>query len=138
MSWALLAVFLWLAMATGLGLGIWSLVSKSPNVALTAGAMACAVIIAFSWVAALSIGPFTIALAVVLTALVTTRGLSWWARIVALVAGLTIYYLAVWAIPPIQPASALVLPTLCGLAFAVAALSRFRHVGTQPGALAGH
>jgi hypothetical protein len=129
MNWTILAVFLWLAMATALGLGIWSLVSKSPARALTVGALSCALIIAFSAVAALSIGPLTIALAVVVTALATTKGLSLWVRIGALVVGLMIYYITVWVVP-IQPASAFVLPILCGIAFAAAALSRFRRVGT--------
>jgi hypothetical protein len=74
----------------------------------------------FSWMGALSIGPFTIALAVVLTALVATRGLAW------LAAGLATYYVDVWAIPPAQPASLVVIPAVCLLTYVAAAFVRIR------------
>lgn len=126
MYWALIATVLWLCLAAGLGLGIWGLTSKQPAVALTAGAVGTALIMLFSWMGALSIGPFTIALAVVLTALVATRGLAWWARIAALAAGLAIYYVDVWAIPPAQPASLVVIPAVCLLTYVAAAFVRIR------------
>jgi hypothetical protein len=74
----------------------------------------------------LSIGPFTIALAVVVTALVATRGLTWWARIGALAGGLSIYYVDVWAIPLVQPTSLVVIPAVCLLTYAVAVFVRIR------------
>lgn len=120
MYWALIATVLWLCLAAGLGLGIWGLTSKQPAVALTAGAVGTALIMLFSWMGALSIGPFTIALAVVLTALVATRGLAW------LAAGLATYYVDVWAIPPAQPASLVVIPAVCLLTYVAAAFVRIR------------
>jgi hypothetical protein len=126
MYWALVATVLWLCLAAGLGLGIWGLTSRQPAVALTAGSVGTALVILFSWLGALSIGPFTIALAVVLTALVTTRGLAWWARLAALAVGLAIYYVVVWAIPPIQPVSLEVIPVVCFLTYAAAAFVRIR------------
>jgi hypothetical protein len=126
MYWALVATVLWLSLAAGLGLGIWGLTSSQPAVALTAGSIGTALIILFSWMGGLSIGPFTIALAVVVTALVATRGLAWWARIGALAVGLSFYYVDVWAIPLVQPASLVVIPAVCLLTYAVAAFVRIR------------
>lgn len=126
MYWALVATVLWLCLAAGLGLGIWGLTSRQPAVALTAGAGGTALIIVFSWLGALSIGPFTIALAVVVTALVATRGLAWWVRIAALAVGPAIYYVAVWATTPIQPTSLVVIPAICFLTYAAAAFVRIR------------
>jgi hypothetical protein len=126
MYWAIVATVLWFGLAAGLGLGIWGLTSRQPAIALAAGAVGTAVIIVFSWLAALSIGPFTIALAVALTALVATRGLASWARIAALAVGLAIYYVVVWAVPPVQPASLIVIPGMCFLTYAAAVFVRIR------------
>jgi hypothetical protein len=126
MYWAFVATVLWFCFAAGLGLGIWGLIAKRPEVALTAGSVGTALIVLFSWLGGLSIGPFTIALAVILTTLVTTRGLPWWARALALAVGFSIYYVVVWATPSVQPASLMVIPAVCFLTYAGAAFVRIR------------
>ncbi len=126
MYWEVVATVLWFCFAAGLGLGTWGLIAKRPLVALTAGSIGTALIILFSWFGGLSIGPFTIALAVMLTSLVTTRGLAWWARAVALAVGFGFYYAVVWAIPSAQAAALVVIPAVCFLAYAGAAFVQIR------------
>jgi hypothetical protein len=130
--WPLVAAVLWSGFVGALVLGavgVW----LSPNRSgLTLALVASALLAGFSWAAALSIGPFTMALPALITALAAGRGLprTTWAFVAAL--GAVAAWLLVWStFLPLVALSPLLVPLLCGLAYLIA------FVETSPAADAG-
>jgi hypothetical protein len=124
----MIATVLWLAFAGAIILGLFAIRVTDRNVSWIAGIVATALLVGFSWLAGFTIGPFTIALPVLLTATVTSRGSPLVVRmfLVALAAG--VYWLVTW---PSQLGSwwPLVLPALCAVAYVVAFLRSPRRGG---------
>jgi hypothetical protein len=79
-------------------------------------------LVGFSWLAGLSIGPFTIALPVLLSATIASRGAPLRIRFLLIAAAAAIYWLVTWQLQPAGSWWPLVLPALCGLAYAAAIL----------------
>ena len=80
----LVATILWIAFAGAIVLGLVSIRVTDRNISLVAGIVSTAVLAGFSWLAGLSIGPFTIALPVLLTATIISRGAALLVRILSL------------------------------------------------------
>jgi len=97
-------------------------VLRSPSGAGLALAFAASALLAgFSWAAALSVGPFTLALPAIVTALATGRGLprTTWAFVTALGA-VAAWLLVLSGIGPLAGLTGLLVPVLCAAAYLVA------------------
>jgi hypothetical protein len=125
----MIATVLWLAFAGAIILGLFAIRVTDRNVSWIAGIVATALLVGFSWLAGFTIGPFTIALPVLLTATVTSRGSPLVVRmfLVALAAG--VYWLVTWPSQQLGSWWPLVLPALCAVAYVVAFLRSPRRGG---------
>jgi hypothetical protein len=115
----MIAAVLWLAFAGAIILGLFAIRVTDRNVSWIAGIVATALLVGFSWLAGFTIGPFTIALPVLLTATVTSRGAPLLVRMLVIALAAGVYWLVTW--PLLQFANwTLVLPALCAVAYVVA------------------
>jgi hypothetical protein len=123
----LVAATLWIAFACAIVLGLVAIRVTDRTISWIAGILATALLVGFSWLAGLSIGPFTIALPVLLTATVASRGAPLAGRILLIAAAAGIYWLVTWQLQPAGGWWPLVLPALCALAYLAAfSLSHLR------------
>jgi hypothetical protein len=123
----LVATILWIAFGCAIALGLIAIRVTDCTISWIAGIIATALLVGFSWLAGLSIGPFTIALPVLLTATITSRGAPLAIRIVLIGLAASIYWLVTWRLQPIGSWWPLVLPALCAAGYAAAfLLSRVR------------
>jgi hypothetical protein len=123
----LIAAILWIAFACAIVLGLIAIRVSDRTTSLIGGIIATALLVGFSWLAGLSIGPFTIALPVLLTATIASRRAPLAVRILLVAVAAGIYRLVTWQLQPIGSWWTLVLPALCALAYAAAfLLSRVR------------
>jgi hypothetical protein len=115
----MIAAVLWLAFAGAIILGLFAIRVTDRNVSWIAGIVATALLVGFSWLAGFTFGPFTIALPVLLTATVTSRGAPMLVRMLVIALAAGVYWLVTW--PLLQFANwTLVLPALCAVAYVVA------------------
>ena len=127
MSPYLVATLLWVAFATSILLGIVAIRVTDRTISWTAGIVATALLVGFSWLAGLSIGPFTIALPMLLTATVASRGAPLAIRILLIALAAAIYWLVTWQLQPIGSWWPLVVPAVCAAGYAAGfVLSRRR------------
>jgi hypothetical protein len=130
-GWPALATVLWTGFALALVLGAVG-VHRSPDRAgLTLALVASAMLVGFSYVAALSIGPLTMALPALITALAAGRGLprTTWSFVAALAAVAS--WLVLWSnIASLVSLSPLLVPLFCAVAYLVA----FVETGPAPAA----
>jgi hypothetical protein len=123
----LVATILWIAFASAIVLGLVAIRVTDRSISWIAGIVATALLVGFRWLAGLSIGPFTIALPVLLTATVASRGAPLAIRMLLVALAAAIYWLITWQLQPIGSWWTLVLPALCAAGYAAAfVLSRRR------------
>jgi hypothetical protein len=123
----LVAAILWIAFGCAIVLGLIAIRVSDRTISWIAGITATVLLVGFSWLAGLSIGPFTIALPVLLTATIASRGAPLAVRSVLVAVAAGIYWLVTWQLQPIASWWPLVLPALCAVAYAAAfLLSRVR------------
>jgi len=121
----LVATILWIAFAVAIVLGLVSIRVTDRNISLVAGIVSTAVLAGFSWLAGFSIGPFTIALPVLLTATIISRGAALLVRILVVVLAAGVYWLVTWRSQQFGTWWPFILPGLCALAY-LAVFLRFR------------
>jgi hypothetical protein len=121
----LVATILWITFAGAIVLGVVSIRVTDRNVSLVAGIFATAVLAGFSWLAGFSIGPFTIALPVLLTATIISRGAALLIRILVVVLAAGTYWVVTWQFQQLGTWWPFILPGLCALAY-LAVFLRFR------------
>jgi hypothetical protein len=131
-----LAAVLWIAFVAALVVGVAGVV-RGGSAGLLAAALASAVLLTFSFLAGFSIGPFTVAVAVAITALAVTRGTQW--RPQALAVAAVVYLLLIWVLPRIGQTGLMsvaggtvAVAILCGMAYVVAASIRSPGADTRP------
>jgi hypothetical protein len=129
------AAALWIAFVTALVVGVAGVV-RGGSYGLLVAALASAVLFAFSFLAGFSIGPFTVAIGLAITALAVTRGTAWRAQALAVAA--VLYVLLIWVLPRIgqnalmSVAGGIVaIAILCGMAYVVAAWVRLPGAGSS-------
>jgi hypothetical protein len=118
----LVATILWIAFACAIFLGLVAIRVGDRTISWIAGIIATVLLVGFSWLAGLSIGPFTIALPVLLTATITSRGAPPAVRILLIAAAAGIYWLVTWQLQPVGSWWPLVLPALSAIAYLAAFL----------------
>lgn len=123
----LVATILWIAFAVAIVLGLVSIRVTDRNISLAAGIVSTALLTGFSWLAGFTIGPFTIALPVLLTATVISRGAAVLVRILLVVLAAGVYWVVTWQSQEFGSWWPFILPGLCTLAY-LAVLLRF-HLG---------
>ena len=121
----LVATILWTAFAGAIVLGVVSIRVTDRNVSLLAGIVATVVLTGFSWLAGFTIGPFTIALPVLLTATIISRRAALVVRILLVVLAAGVYWVVTWPSQQLGTWWPIILPGLCGLAY-LAVFLRFR------------
>jgi len=112
----LVATIVWLVLASGIVVGFIAIRTRDRNVSWVTGIVATMLLVAFSWAAGFSIGPFTIALPVLLTATITSRGAPVVVRILFIAAAAVVYWLVTWKFQQ-SGYWPLVLPGLCASAY---------------------
>lgn len=122
MSPDVVAAILWIAFGCAIVLGLIAIRISDRTISWIAGITATVLLVGFSSLAGLSIGPFTIALPVLLTATIASRGAPLAIRILLIVLAAAIYWLVTWQVQPIGSWWPLVLPALCALGYAAAFL----------------
>jgi hypothetical protein len=113
----LVATILWSAFAGAIVLGLISIRVTDHNISLVAGIVSTAVLTGFSWLAGFTIGPFTIALPVLLTATIVSRGATLLVRIVLVVLAAGVYWVVTWQSQQFGTGWPFILPGLCALAY---------------------
>jgi hypothetical protein len=116
----LVATILWIAFAVAIVLGLIAIRVTDHTVSWVGGTVATALLMGFSWLAGLSIGPFTVALPVLLTATIISRGAPFIVRIVVIGLAAAVYWVVTWEFQQFGSWWPLVLPGLCALAYAAA------------------
>jgi hypothetical protein len=132
-----LEAVLWIALVAAVVLAVPG-VMHGGAAGLLAAALASAVLLVFSFLAGFSIGPFTVAVAVAITALAVTQGTRW--RSQALAVAAVVYLLVIWVLPRVAQtgltsvAGGIVeVAILCGMAYVVAASIRFPLADSRTG-----
>ena len=120
-SWAVLATVLWSGFFVALVLGAVGVRRSPDRSGLTLALVASALLVGFSFAAALSIGPFTMILAALVTALAVGRGLprTTWSFVAALAAVGSSFMIWTTAVP-LASMSPLLVPLFCALAYLIA------------------
>lgn len=106
-------------------LGLVAIRVTDRNISLVAGIVSTAVLTGFSWLAGFSIGPFTIALPMLLTATIISRGAALVIRILLVVLAAGVYWIVTWQSQPFGTWWPFILPGLCALAY-LGVFLRFR------------
>ena len=127
-----LAAVLWAGFLLGLVLGAVGVHRSPDRTGLALAVVASVLLVGFSYAAALSIGPFTMAIAALVTALAVGRGLprTTWSVVAAL--GAVASWFLIWTtVVPLAGASPFLVPLFCALAYVIA------FVETGPATAAG-
>lgn len=117
-----IATILWIAFTAAIVLGLIAIRVTDRTVSWVAGIVATALLVGFSWLAGFSIGPFTVALPVLLTATITSRGAPLIVRILFIGLAAGVYWVVTWEFQQFGSWWPLVLPSLCALAYVTAFL----------------
>ena len=118
----MVAAILWLAFASALVLGLIAIRVTDGKVSWIAGIVSTALLVGFSWLAGLSIGPFTIALPVLLTTIITSRGAPLVVRMFLVALAAFVYWFVTWPIQSLGSWWPFILPAICALAYLAAIL----------------
>ena len=124
MSSTLIAVGLWAGVVAGLALGAKAALTRDRMAAIRWGIAATGLITVLSWIGLFSVGPFLIVVAVLVTAVVVTRGLPIVVQVFAVGIAIITYWALTWGISATQRYSLIALPLLCCLAYGSALLTR--------------
>jgi hypothetical protein len=126
----MIANLLWLSFWLGVLLGLVAMRVSDKRLSWQAAILATILLLAFSWGGGLSIGPLTIALPVLLTAMVVTQGMAAAPRIVVIAGAAAAYWLATWGLGPMRqanPEAPILLTGFCAASYLVALVyPRFR------------
>ena len=118
----MVAAILWLAFASALVLGLIAIRVTDRKVSWIAGIVSTALLVGFSWLAGLSIGPFTIALPLLLTAIITSRGAPLVVRMFLVALAALGYWFVTWPFQSLGSWWPFILPGICALAYLAAIL----------------
>ena len=118
----MVAAILWLAFAAALVLGLIAIRVTDRKVSWIAGIVSTALLVGFSWLAGLSIGPFTIALPMLLTAIITSRGAPLVVRTFLVALAAFVYWFVTWPFQSLGRSWPIILPGICALAYLAAIL----------------
>jgi hypothetical protein len=131
-TWAAVATVLWTGFVIALVLGAVGVLRSPDRSGLTLAFVASLLLAGFSFAAALSIGPFTMALSALITAGAVGRGLprTTWSFVAAL-AAVGSWFLIWTTVTPLAGASPFLVPIFCALAYVIA------FAETGPAAAAG-
>lgn len=116
------ATILWIAFALAIVLGFIAIRVTDRTASWIAAIVATALLVGFSWLTGFSIGPFTVALPVLLTATITSRGAPLIVRILVIGLAAGVYWVVTWEFQQFGSWWPLVLPGLCALAYVAAFL----------------
>ena len=112
MDSATIATVLWTGLGIAIILGAAAVRVSADKASLALALASVALITVFSWLAALSIGPFVIAIAFLVATLTATRHLDAGLRVAALVLAVALYWLITWVVAPLSHLSLLILPIM--------------------------
>jgi hypothetical protein len=121
--WELVGIVLWAGLAVGLALGVLAVTAHADGTVLGSGLVSVALITGFSWLAVLSIGPFTIAAAVLVASGVLTRRYRPALRAAGMAAGFAAYVLITWTPWPARSLALIILPAASVLGVLIGGLA---------------
>jgi hypothetical protein len=113
-----IANLLWAGLGLGVLLGLIGIRVSDRRAAWTAALLSTAILIAFSLAAGFSIGPFTIAFPVLLTAIFLSRGMGLLLRALVVAVAAATYWLIIWRFG--SPGALLMLSGLLAAAYLAA------------------